>query len=76
MSVNKMSNGKWYCSFYYTDWQGNRKGVKLLHSTPLHAGLYAVYVLQLYVSLFILALLSFRDFYPLNHRRKPCSNLV
>lgn len=28
MSVNKMSNGKWYCSFYYTDWQGNRKRKK------------------------------------------------
>lgn len=28
MAVNKMSNGKWYCSFYYTDWQGNRKRKK------------------------------------------------
>lgn len=28
MSVNKMKNGKWYCSVYYTDWQGNRKRKK------------------------------------------------
>ncbi|WP_178515284.1 site-specific integrase [Eubacterium sp. LMAG:50] len=28
MSVNKMNNGKWYCSFYYTDWQGIRKRKK------------------------------------------------
>ena len=28
MSVNKMNNGKWYCSFYYTNWQGNRKRKK------------------------------------------------
>ena len=23
-----MNNGKWYCSFYYTDWQGIRKRKK------------------------------------------------
>lgn len=28
MSVNKMKSGKWYCSVYYTDWQGNRKRKK------------------------------------------------
>ncbi|MCI9617002.1 MAG: site-specific integrase [Eubacterium sp.] len=28
MPVNKTKNGKWYCSFYYTDWQGNRKRKK------------------------------------------------
>ena len=28
MAVNKMNNGKWYCSFYYTDWQGTRKRKK------------------------------------------------
>lgn len=28
MAVNKMNNGKWYCSFYYTDWQGIRKRKK------------------------------------------------
>lgn len=28
MSVGKLNNGKWYASFYYTDWQGKRKRKK------------------------------------------------
>lgn len=28
MPVYKMDNGKWYCSFYYTDWRGKRKKKK------------------------------------------------